>query len=189
MGRPGATPGPVLETARLILRPPDARDLPGFVAMGADAEVMAHLGGVQTPGVAWRTLCTLAGSWCVNGFSMFSLIEKASGRWVGRAGPWQPEGWPGTEVGWGLIREAHGHGLAHEAAVACIDFAVDRLGWTQVIHCIDPENHSSARLAQRLGARVLWQQETPAPFAGMVWNVWGQDAGAWRARRGAITPA
>jgi RimJ/RimL family protein N-acetyltransferase len=92
-------------------------------------------------------------------------------------------------VGWGLIREAHGHGLAHEAAVACIDFAVDRLGWTQVIHCIDPENHSSARLAQRLGARVLWQQETPAPFAGMVWNVWGQDAGAWRARRGAITPA
>ena len=34
---------------------------------------------------------------------MFSVIEKDSGRWIGRIGPWQPEGWPGTEVGWSLV--------------------------------------------------------------------------------------
>ncbi|WP_010184248.1 GNAT family N-acetyltransferase [Sphingomonas sp. PAMC 26605] len=36
------------------------------------------------------------------GFSMFSVIERKTGAWVGRIGPWQPEGWPGTEVGWGV---------------------------------------------------------------------------------------
>lgn len=39
-----------------------------------------------------------AGAWTIRGFSMFSVIEKDSGQWIGRLGPWQPEGWPGTEV-------------------------------------------------------------------------------------------
>jgi hypothetical protein len=38
----------------------------------------------------------MAGAWAMQGFAMLSVIEKATGRWVGRAGPWQPEGWPGT---------------------------------------------------------------------------------------------
>jgi len=30
---------------------------------------------------------TMAGAWALTGVAMFSLLEKASGRWVGRAGP------------------------------------------------------------------------------------------------------
>ena len=47
----------------------------------------------------------MAGSWALNGFGMFSVIEKASGLWLGRIGPWRPDGWPGNEVGWGLVSE------------------------------------------------------------------------------------
>lgn len=51
----------------------------------------------------------MVGAWELTGVSMFSIIEKASGKWVGRAGPWQPFAWPGTEVGWGLHPDAwHG---------------------------------------------------------------------------------
>ena len=60
---------------------------------------MRHLGGVAARSAAWRSLCTAAGAWTVRGFSMFSVIEQASGRWVGRLGPWQPEDWPGTAIG------------------------------------------------------------------------------------------
>ena len=98
-------PGPTLETARLILRPTSLEDLDGFAALSADPEVARFLGGVQTRAAAWRGLCTIAGSWALQGFSVFSVLEKATGRWVGRIGPWQPEGWPGTEVGWSLLRE------------------------------------------------------------------------------------
>ena len=93
------SPAPILETDRLILRAPVAEDFEPWAEFAADAETMRFLGGVQARSVAWRGLCTVVGAWTVRGFSMFSVIEKSSGRWVGRLGPWQPEDWPGTEVG------------------------------------------------------------------------------------------
>jgi RimJ/RimL family protein N-acetyltransferase len=112
---------PVIETTRLILRPPIAEDYEPWLDFLADAEVQHFLGGVQPRTVAWRGFCTMAGAWTVFGFAMFSVVEKASGRWIGRLGPWYPEGWPGPEVGWGLARAAWGKGYATEGAAAAID--------------------------------------------------------------------
>jgi len=43
-------------------------------------------------------------------------------------------------VGWSLRRDMWGQGFALEAAEACIQYAVDALGWTQIVHTIDPAN-------------------------------------------------
>src|ERR1700739_835363 len=126
--------GPTLETDRLLLRPPQAQDLDGFAELVAFEESARFIGGVQPRPVAWRNLCVMAGSWATQGFAMFSVIEKESGRWVGRVGPWRREAWPGSELGWGLLRSAWGRGYATEAAAAAIDWAFDRLGWPEVIH-------------------------------------------------------
>lgn len=178
------TPEPELETDRLILRPPAAEDFEPWAAFSADEEAMRHLGGAQPRALAWRGMCAIAGAWTVNGFSMFSVIEKATGRWIGRLGPWRPEGWPGTEVGWGLVREAWGKGYATEGASAAIDWAFDALGWTEVVHTIEPANVNSQKVAQRLGSTLLRQAQMPPPFAGQVLDVWGQSREQWRARRG-----
>jgi RimJ/RimL family protein N-acetyltransferase len=174
--------GPVIDTARLILRPTAAEDLDGWTELMADPEASRFIGGPVPRGAAWRGLMTMAGSWALNGFAMFSMIEKESGRWVGRTGPWQPEGWPGTEVGWGLLRSAWGHGYAMEAAVASIDWAFEELGWTDVIHCIDPANTPSQKLAQRLGSRNRGPGKLPAPFDSFSVEVWGQSKEEWQAR-------
>lgn len=84
---------------------------------------------------------------------MFSVIEKKSGRWIGRLGPWFPDGWPGTEVGWGLVRDAWGKGYAFEGCVAAIDWVFANLDWTEMVHSIHPDNAASKALAQRLGSR------------------------------------
>jgi RimJ/RimL family protein N-acetyltransferase len=126
---------PTIETRRLVLRHPSAEDFEPFAAFCADEEVTRYLGGAQPRSMAWRSWCSIAGAWQVRGYSMFSVIEKQTGRWIGRIGPWMPEGWPGTEVGWGLVRDAHRKGYAREAAVAAIDFAFDVLGFETVIHC------------------------------------------------------
>lgn len=175
--------GPEIETDRLILRPPRAEDFDPWVAFHADADVMKHLGGVQGPELTWRSICTMTGAWTIRGFSMFSVIEKASGNWVGRLGPWQPEGWPGTEVGWGLARDAWGKGYATEGASAAIDYAVDILGWDEVIHTIDPANTASIKMAERLGSRALRQAAAPPPYEGTRWDVYGQSSDDWRSRR------
>ena len=174
---------PVIETARLTLRLPQASDLDGWAAMGEDAETMRHIGGVTARAEAWRQLCTMRGSWDIRGFAMFSVVERATGAWVGRIGPWEPEGWPGTEVGWGVARQFAGLGYAYEAAAASIDYAVDVLGWDQVIHTIAPDNHRSIALAERLGSTNGGPTQLPAPYADVRVDAWGQSAAQWRARR------
>lgn len=175
--------GPTLTTERLILRPLSGEDFEAWAAFYADPETMRFLGGPQPPSVAWRSLCTMAGAWAIRGFSMFAVIERASGEWIGRIGPWQPEGWPGTEVAWGLSRDYAGRGYAREAAVAAIDYAVDVLGWSEVIHTIDPDNAPSIRLAQSLGATNRGPVTLPAPLDGFRVDAWGQSAADWRRRR------
>jgi len=178
----GQAPGPVLETARLILRPPAMADFEAWCAFSADEEAARYIGGPMSPAQVWRSMMTIAGSWSMEGFSMFSVIEKESGRWIGRLGPWRPHGWPGTEVGWGIIRDCWGRGYATEGAVAAMDFAFDQLGWDEVIHTIEPANANSQAVAQRLGSAVLRQARLPAPMDVDV-DVWGQSRAAWRARR------
>ena len=176
--------GPILFTERLILRPLNGEDFEPWAAFQADPETMRFLGGVQDRSSAWRSLCTMAGAWSVRGFSMFALIERDSGRWVGRVGPWQPEGWPGTEIGWGVAREFAGKGYAHEAAIAAMDYVVDILGWTDIIHTIDPDNLPSIRLAQRLGAVNRGPTRLPSPYENAPVDAWGHTAAEWKARRG-----
>ena len=89
--------GPLLVTERLILRPPAAEDFDSFAEMCGDAETMKFIGGACPPAQAWRLWCTLAGAWHIRGFSMFSVIERATGEWVGRIGPWEPAEWPAPE--------------------------------------------------------------------------------------------
>jgi RimJ/RimL family protein N-acetyltransferase len=174
--------GPTLETERLILRPPSAADFQPMCAMMADEENARFIGGVAAPSQVWRQLCTMAGSFALYGYAMFSVVEKASGRWVGRVGPWMPADWPGPEVGWGLIRDVWGRGYATEAATASIDWAFDNLGWTEVIHCIEPDNLPSEQLALRLGSKRLRSVRMPKPFDDKVVDVWGQSREDWRRR-------
>lgn len=175
-------PGPTLRTARLILRPTALEDFPRW------AEFMAHptsrfVGGPQPAEAAWRGFMTMAGAWALTGVAMFSVIDRETGQWLGRIGPWQPLGWPGTEVGWGLHPDAQGKGYGIEAATAAIEYAFDHLGWTEVIHCIDPDNTGSQNLARALGSTNLGPAVLPPPFEAFPVDRWGQSREAWRARR------
>ncbi len=175
--------GPVIETDRLILRPTAAGDFDGWAELMADPEASRFIGGPVPRAAAWRGFASMAGAWALNGFARFSMIERDTGRWIGRTGPWQPEGWPGTEVGWGLLRSAWGRGYASEAAVATIDWAFAALGWREVIHCIDPANTPSQKLAERLGARNRGPGRLPPPFESYPIDIWGQSLEQWRSRR------
>ncbi|MET4568155.1 GNAT family N-acetyltransferase [Rhodanobacter soli] len=175
-----------IETDRLILRPPRAEDFDAYAEMMADAEAARFIGGRQVRAVAWRSFLASAGAWMIQGFSMFSVIERSSGRWIGRLGPWRPEGWPGTEIGWGLARGAWGKGYAREGCVAAIDWTFDQLGWSEMIHSIHPDNHASQALAQRLGSSCRGPGKLPAPYEDDPIEIWGQTREQWRRCR---TPA
>jgi RimJ/RimL family protein N-acetyltransferase len=177
--------GPQLETGRLLLRPTAAADFEAWADLMADTEAARYVGGVQGRHAAWRGFLAMVGAWQVQGFGMFSVIEKASGRWVGRVGPWYPVEWPGTEIGWTLARDTWGRGYATEAAIAATDWAFEHLGWSEVIHSIDPANVASQQVAMRLGSTRRGPGRLPPPFDHAPIDIWGQTREQWRARRAA----
>lgn len=172
-----------LETPRLLLRLPRLDDLDPWTDMMADEPTARFIGGVAPRAMCWRQLMTQIGAWHAHGFAMFSVIEKDTGRWIGRVGPWQPEGWPGTEIGWSIVRDRWGRGYAVEGAIASANWAFDTLGWTNVIHSIAPANVASQRVAQKLGSRNLGPGKLPAPFQNDAVDLWGQTREEWRERQ------
>jgi RimJ/RimL family protein N-acetyltransferase len=172
-----------LETQRLILRPPIQSDLDGWADFMADPDAQRYLGGPQSRPLAWRHMATMVGAWSLLGFGMFSVLRKDTGQWIGRIGPWRPEGWPGTEIGWSLLRSAWGYGFAYEAAAASADWAFAHLGWSEMIHTIDPENTASVALALRLGSHLIGPGVLAAPFEGARVDIYGQTREQWLAQR------
>ncbi len=168
----------ILETERLILRHVDpAADFDDWADCFGDRDTMRGLGG--GPGMsraqAWRNMATVIGHQDIRGYSFYSVIEKATNQWVGRIGPWNPEGWPAPEIGWVIHRNHWRKGFAKEAAEACIAFAFETLGWDQVVHTIAMDNDASIKTAESLGSRLLYTIDNVPAISDEPHFVYGQD--------------
>jgi RimJ/RimL family protein N-acetyltransferase len=173
----------ILESKRLRLRTPRREDLASWIEMYGDAELTKYAGGVLTVGQAWSRIMAIAGSWSLMGFGPFAIEVKTDGRWAGCAGPWQPQGWPGLEIGWRLARWAHGQGYATEAAALAMDWTFDALKAPEVIHTIDVRNQASIAVAERLGSRRTPERAASGVCGDAIWTQSSSDwAGGNRAR-------
>ena len=147
---------PRVTTDRLLLRGFEPRDLDAYAAMVADPEVTRYLGDGQPLDRvgAWRQMAVFIGHWELRGFGLWAVEERATGALVGRIGCWEPEGWPGFEVGYALARQFWGRGFATEGARASLQFAREVVRRERIISLIKPENVASIRVAERLGAML-----------------------------------
>jgi RimJ/RimL family protein N-acetyltransferase len=146
-----------LETDRLTLRMLRESDFDDYAEMCADVETMRYIGDGQPLArpFAWRNLAMMVGHWSLRGYGLWAAEERSSGALAGRIGFWNPDGWPGFELGWMLRRAFRGRGYATEGARAALRFAFTELRQRQVLSLIHPENVASVRVAQRLGERLL----------------------------------
>ncbi|MCI0462083.1 MAG: GNAT family N-acetyltransferase [Gemmataceae bacterium] len=171
-----------LETDRLILRMLRESDLDAYAEMCADPEVMRYIGDGQPLArpMAWRNLAMMVGHWSLRGYGLWAAEERSSGVLVGRIGFWNPEGWPGFELGWMLGRPFWGRGYATEGARAALQVAFTQLGQLHVISLIHPDNSASLRVAERLGERLAGSTEVmgkPALVYRITREEWGAEPG------------
>lgn len=165
---------PSLHTDRLLLRPWQNDDVELFVRLYADPTVTRFLGdgAVMTRAQAWRAVAVLIGHWHLRGYGQWIAVEKASGTAIGRIGLFNPEGWPGLEVGWVIDPAFQGRGYATEGGAAALAHAFDVVGADHVISLIQPANAASIRVAEKLGGR--WERTIDVGAAAGV-SVYGYD--------------
>jgi len=152
------TGAPVLQTARLTLRPFRPDDVDAQAAMMADSRVMRHLGGAPLPREdSWRKLLCGAGLWALFGYGYWAVERRADGVMIGQIGfadfkrGIEPAIENIPEMGWLFAAEASGQGFATESGRAALDWIDSALNPPEVTALIDAANAPSIRVAEKLG--------------------------------------
>ncbi len=141
----------VLETERLLWRPPVEADRAAFVALFLDPEFTVYANPEDTSSADERFDRMLEFAAAVP-FAKGPIIERSSGAIVGYTGVWREElfGVDRLEWGWRLTPSARGRGYATEAGLALLAEA-DRQVDGEMVCIIDHTNVASRRVAVKLG--------------------------------------
>lgn len=169
---------PTIETERLRLRGHTMEDFAHCAAMWADPNVTQYIGGKPlTEEESWARFLRYFGHWVVLGFGYWVAEDRATGNFVGEVGfadykrallP-SIEGMP--EIGWVLVSQAHGRGLATEAVRAVVAWSDEHFSSPQTACIIAPENFASIRVAVKCGYR----ETQPATYKGRPTKLFIRD--------------
>jgi RimJ/RimL family protein N-acetyltransferase len=138
-------------TERLVLRDYRPADLPLYVELSADPDVMRYLGGPRSADYCEKELAAISREYADTGRGMLAVERKADGAFLGICGlsveQWYPDD---LQVGWRFFQQHWGQGYATEAALVWRDFAFGR-GIPRLISISDVPNSRSHSVMQRLG--------------------------------------
>lgn len=145
----------IIETPRLLLREMTPADRPDLCMILQDKEVMYAYNGPFSDEEVNGWLERQTGRYREWGYGLWAVVLKQTGEMIGQCGVTR-QLWNGEEmleVGY-LFRHSHWHqGYATEAARACMEYAFDVLGASEVCSIIRDNNIPSQRVALRNGMR------------------------------------
>ncbi|MBQ2262077.1 MAG: GNAT family N-acetyltransferase [Loktanella sp.] len=131
-------------------------DFEPTVAMFREADVTRYIGGALDRADVWTRFLRDCGHWSLMGFGQLTIIEKASGAYVGKTGLARserdlgPSADTSVECSWTLRSAFQGQGYAREAASAALGW-YDSCAGGPTACLIDEANVASLKLASFLG--------------------------------------
>ncbi|MGN6258000.1 MAG: GNAT family N-acetyltransferase [Solirubrobacterales bacterium] len=146
------------DTERLRFRPVGMEDRDELLVLHEDPAVARFMGSYDRPGME-QYLRKVTAEWEERGHGRVAILERESGRFLGRTGL---KHWPQfgeTEVGWVLRPGARGHGYATEAGRASLRWGFEAFGLPYVTAMIQPANVASVGVAERLGMSPIRSDE------------------------------
>lgn len=145
---------PVIETKRLVIRLIEASDMPALFALNSDEEVVRY-----TPHQPWKTpadgeawFSRVTANHGKGDALQFVIVLRDGGRPIGTMVLFhfnEPVG--SGEVGYSLMREHWGKGLATEALAAFVEFGFGACAFRRLEAQIDPRNAASAKVLEKTG--------------------------------------
>jgi len=142
---------PTLETDRLALRGPRVDDFGPLEAYWR-TERSCYEGGPKDRDGAWDDFASSFGCWLIRGYGPWCVEPRGGGAFFGIVGVFHPAWCIEPDLGWSLMPEAEGKGIAQEAALSAREWSYAHTPVARLTSNIHRGNARSIRLAVRLGA-------------------------------------
>jgi ribosomal-protein-alanine N-acetyltransferase len=145
---------PVIETARLRLRPLTLADADAYhAAILSDPDVMRYLpGGQPLPrDRAGFTIQCQIDNWARDGIGLWAVERAEDGRLIGHCGLMHLPDSTEIEVAYALAQSVWGQGFAPEAAHAALRFGFEERGLARIVAVAVPANVASQRVMEKIG--------------------------------------
>lgn len=142
-----------IETPRLWLRRFTLEDAPEFFVLNSNPDVVRYVGErplatvEEAVEVLKRAPLHDYSTW---GYGRLAVIEKQSQRLIGFCGLKYLSDIDEVDLGYRLLPEFWGKGLASEASKAVLAHGREVLNQRNIIGLVDPENRASAHVLQKL---------------------------------------
>jgi ribosomal-protein-alanine N-acetyltransferase len=154
----------IFETPRTYLREYVLEDADCLTRILSNARAMAYAPMAPTSdvSVARRLIAWHRKNYASRGFSTWAVVLKNGDEFAGQAGLLPHE--HDVELFFSFLPEFWGAGLATEVALACRDYAFEKLGLNRLISIIHPENRAAFAVASKVGmshvgSLRLWERD------------------------------
>jgi RimJ/RimL family protein N-acetyltransferase len=128
-------------------------DLPDLCRFNRDERVNATLAGVRSDEETEQRLQLHLRHWEQHGFGWWVMRDLTTGEFIGRGGlrHMVVENEPCVELGYGLMAEFWGRGLATELAVESVRVGFEVLNFAELVTFTLPTNRASQRVMEKAG--------------------------------------
>lgn len=139
-----------LETTRLCLRLFTLDDLHDLYAIYQDVTVMKYL-SPRSKEQTEESLCRHIQQWQEHNFGMWAVVDKITGKLIGRCGLGFLDRTPEVELGYVFAQEYWGKGIATEASLATVKYGFEQVKLERIVAIAHPENLASRRVIEKMG--------------------------------------
>lgn len=151
--RLASLPWEILETGRLLVRETTVGDVESFYRIYEEPSVTKYMEGLpadRNEEIAY-TREYIEKVYAFYNYGMWTVLEKAGGEIIGRAGISWREGYDLPELGFVIGVPWQGRGYAFEVCRGILEYAREALEMKEIQALVRPGNERSVRLCGKLG--------------------------------------
>jgi 8-oxo-dGTP diphosphatase len=156
--------GPVLDTARLRIRPLTPDDAEPLERLAGEWEVAKYTARIPHPYPPSAAAEWIAANDDDNEIAL-AIERRSDGAFIGCCG-YSPDEPGAVEIGYWIGRPFWRQGYASEAIAALIAYCFDNPALNRVVATVHPENVASVQLQERLGLVLVGERELDMPARG-----------------------
>ena len=152
-----------IETERLLLREWTPNDLPTFIKMNQDPEVMEFFPKILDSKESIDFYQRICKEFDKVKYGLFAVERKSDHKFIGYTGlhkaDFPANFTPCIEIGWRLIKDVWNQGYATEAAKACLQYGFINLNIKEIYSFTAAINKRSERVMQKIGLQKIGEFE------------------------------